>query len=541
MAPRAGKRRNTSGSNFISEPIEEGLPEGAFDIPKHHAAPSQGTLLKSEGWNMILLSTLYLMQGVPLGLTMGSMPFLLQSKASYTQIGIFSVASYPYSFKLFWSPIVDSIYSLAFGRRKSWVVPIQLVSAAMLVFCSGWAQERLAAADVGAITALFFVLVLLAATQDIAVDGWALTLLSRKHIGYASTCQTVGMNIGYFTSFTVFLALNDVDFSNKYLRSTDQSQGILPLGAYLRFWGWFYAVLTVLIALFKSEVNFRPADEDISNLDGEPDKILSVWEAYAQLWRVIKLPAVRRLSVILLTFRLGMLPAEQAAPLKLLEKGVSKEALAGLVLLEFPCEVVGAILAGRWAASASPLQPWFVGYRLRLAMAAAVTCLVYKFPSNAASLSDHPGAFLLLAAAGLMTSFTSTVMFTAVGSFYNKISDPDMGGAYLTLLNTIANMGITLPKLAIFACMDLLTFRRCQSPSGTLQSLACPGGRVEAQASNACTDAGGTCSLIFDGFYPLSAAMICLGVVLSFHYKRAMPQLEALPRTHWRAPAGKRN
>ena len=35
---------------------------------------------------------------------------------------------------------------------------------------------------------------------------------------YASTCQTVGMNLGYFTSFTVFLALNDASFSNKWLR-----------------------------------------------------------------------------------------------------------------------------------------------------------------------------------------------------------------------------------------------------------------------------------------------------------------------------------
>lgn len=49
-------------------------------------------------------------------------PFLLQARASYTAIGVFSVASYPYSFKLLWSPIVDSVYSLAFGRRKSWVV-----------------------------------------------------------------------------------------------------------------------------------------------------------------------------------------------------------------------------------------------------------------------------------------------------------------------------------------------------------------------------------------------------------------------------------
>ena len=69
-------------------------------------------------------------------------PFLLQSKASYTQIGIFSVASYPYSFKLLWSPIVDSIYSLAFGRRKSWVVPIQLGSSVILLGSATWLAGR---------------------------------------------------------------------------------------------------------------------------------------------------------------------------------------------------------------------------------------------------------------------------------------------------------------------------------------------------------------------------------------------------------------
>ena len=55
--------------------------------------------------------------------------------------------------------------------------------------------------------------------------------------------------------------------------------------------------------------------------------------AYGQLWGVVQLPAVRRLAVLLLVLRLGMLPAESAAPLKLLERGVSKEALAGMVSL----------------------------------------------------------------------------------------------------------------------------------------------------------------------------------------------------------------
>lgn len=66
----------------------------------------------------------------------------------------------------------------------------------------------------------------------------------------------------------------------------------------------------------------------------------------------------------------------QAAPLKLLEMGVSKEALAGLVLLEFPCELVSAVLAGRWATSSSPFKPWLRGYWLRLGAAAFTTTLV---------------------------------------------------------------------------------------------------------------------------------------------------------------------
>lgn len=52
-----------------------------------------------------------------------------------------------------------------------------------MLVSADWAEGRLKEADIVSITALFFVLVLLAATQDIAVDGWALTLLSRQHIG----------------------------------------------------------------------------------------------------------------------------------------------------------------------------------------------------------------------------------------------------------------------------------------------------------------------------------------------------------------------
>lgn len=69
-------------------------------------------------------------------------PYLLQAKTSYTQIGVFSLATYPYSFKLFWSPIVDSLYSRRFGRRKTWIVPIQTTTAVILFLWADWLQEQ---------------------------------------------------------------------------------------------------------------------------------------------------------------------------------------------------------------------------------------------------------------------------------------------------------------------------------------------------------------------------------------------------------------
>jgi PAT family acetyl-CoA transporter-like MFS transporter 1 len=42
------------------------------------------------------------------------------------------------------------------------------------------------------LTGFFLALYFLMATQDIAVDGWALTMLSRENVGYASTCNSIG-------------------------------------------------------------------------------------------------------------------------------------------------------------------------------------------------------------------------------------------------------------------------------------------------------------------------------------------------------------
>lgn len=125
-----------------------------------------------------------------------------------------------------------------------------------------------------------------------------------------------------------------------------------------------------------------------------------------------------------------------------------------------------------------------------------------------------------------------------------------MGGAYLTLLNTIANMGYLLPKTPLFWAMDLLTQPSCSAPGGTSPPPPPPGGWASLSGScpkklrdmggpSACTAAGGACALAAssDGYYWVSCCSLALGVALGLVYLRSVRGLMALPLHKWRATA----
>jgi PAT family acetyl-CoA transporter-like MFS transporter 1 len=53
--------------------------------------------------------------------------------------------------------------------------------------------------------------------QDIAVDGWAITMLSKENAGWQATCNTVGQNLGIFLSYIGFMVLTSEDLWSVYL------------------------------------------------------------------------------------------------------------------------------------------------------------------------------------------------------------------------------------------------------------------------------------------------------------------------------------
>ena len=332
-----------------------------------------------------LLVALYFVQGIPVGLAFGTIPFLLKSMSktmSFTSLGLFSMATYPYSLKILWSPIVDSCYDSRIGRRRSWIIPIQLLSGIMLYILGHYVSNGTVfpgvdnesavtgESDLLSLTMLFGTLVFLCATQDIAVDGWALTILSRDSLSYASTAQTVGLNIGYFLSFTIFLSLNSADFTNKYLRSTDLPYGLISLGGYLKFAGVIYLIVTGYVAFCVTEHPGRshyikgklydrgsslPSSTKEMNApqynddDNDEESTKSIKFIYGRFLEVLKLPAVQTLVGVHLVSKIAFQCNEAATNLKLLEKGFKREDLAVSVLIDVPFEIIFGYYVAKWS------------------------------------------------------------------------------------------------------------------------------------------------------------------------------------------------
>ncbi|KAJ7054940.1 acetyl-coenzyme A transporter 1-domain-containing protein [Mycena amicta] len=443
------------------------------------------------------------------------MPFILQNHLSYSQLATFALSGYPYSLKLLWSPIVDSVFSSRIGRRKSWVVPMQIINGTLMLYISLNIQHLMDAPShhVTHLTNVFTALVFFSATQDIAVDGWALTLLSPENLSYASTCQTIGLNTGYFTSYTVFLALNSETIASQW--------GVprLTLAAYLKFWCFMsYAVSIILV--FKKE-----------RKDPVSDSGLPIREVYRQIWSICKMQHIRALMIMFVFGKIGFAANDAATSLKMVEKGLKREDLAVAVLINFPFQIIGGWLVGSWSRGAYPLRPWLYTFWPRIGFAFTAMLIVYWFPTPPVT----GGFFVFLVVHTVLTSFTSTIQFVGSSAFFTRVSDPVIGGTYMTLLNTFSNVGTMWPKWFVLKSVDLFTVATCQIEDDSTYI-----GEVATECRSQlgkklCAEIQGVCLVTRDGYYLVTTLCMVFGVLFLVLYTIPTAwRLQSLSTSSWR-------
>jgi MFS transporter, PAT family, solute carrier family 33 (acetyl-CoA transportor), member 1 len=321
------------------------------------------------------------------------------------------------------------------GRRKSWLVPTQYLIGIFMLILSGRVDEWLGGEmpNVALITLVFFSLNFLAATQDIAVDGWALTMLKRCNVGHASTCNSVGQTAGYFLGYIVFMALESKEFCNRYIFSEPSNEGLVNLSGFLWFWGIVFLVTTTLVAFLK-----RENEETKEQQEDQPE--FGVVESYSLLWKIIRMKPVMLLALILLTVKVSFSACDAVTTLKLIDHGIPKDKLALLAIPLVPLQIFLPLLISKHITGKYPMDIYIKAIPYRLLLTLFISTLVWATPLIIGGSNEVPVYYYVLIL--VIYSFYQVflyAMFCAAMAFFAKVSDPRMGGTFMTLLNTLVS------------------------------------------------------------------------------------------------------
>lgn len=205
------------------------------------------TISKSTLTKLGLLSSLYLSQGLPFGFFTQALPVLLQRMGlSLPAIGLSHLLALPWMLKFLWSPLMDRRGAGRLGRRRGVILPIQLLSAALLF---GLALPA-GGPTIPWLCAAVLCINLLAATQDVATDGLAVDMLSPGELGWGNGVQVAAYRVGMILGGSLLLLV----FDAAGFRITLSSLGAMLL------------VATLPIALFREPPAAPPPPRESPSL-----------------------------------------------------------------------------------------------------------------------------------------------------------------------------------------------------------------------------------------------------------------------------------
>ncbi len=148
------------------------------------------------------LGALYLAQGIPFGFATEYLPVVLrESGLGYTQIAALSWLQLPWQLKILWAFAADQRSLRA--RTRLVILTMQLLLTATV---AAFAIARLNEAPL-LWYSLTFLAALLAATQDVFVDAFAVRVLSPDERGYGNTAQVAGYRLGMLIGGAALLLL----------------------------------------------------------------------------------------------------------------------------------------------------------------------------------------------------------------------------------------------------------------------------------------------------------------------------------------------
>jgi PAT family beta-lactamase induction signal transducer AmpG len=137
------------------------------------------------------VSLLSFASGLPLGLVWYAIPdWMRDIGVDIRVVGLLTLAQAPWSFKALWSPLMDRYVPPFWGRRRGWMAVTQFALAAIVLLLANLGEQPEAIWVVGAMA---FAIAIASASQDIAIDAYAVEVLQKGEQGAA-----VGARLAFY-------------------------------------------------------------------------------------------------------------------------------------------------------------------------------------------------------------------------------------------------------------------------------------------------------------------------------------------------------
>ncbi len=232
-------------------------------------------------------------------------------------IGWFSLASLPYSLKFLWSPFLDRFTLPFLGRRRGWLIVMQL-ALVVAIAVMGFQQPK-QALQLLAINAI--AIAFLSATQDIAADAYRTDVLHKLEMGAGAAVFILGYRIALLVAGALALILADrMPWSSVYL----------------------FMAATMVIGIFATL--FAPEPEEISPPASLTDAVILPFKEFFQRQGVIQAFLV---LLFITLYKLGdALLSNMTTPF-LLQVGFTKTDIGAIqVGMGLIATIVGALAGG---------------------------------------------------------------------------------------------------------------------------------------------------------------------------------------------------
>lgn len=243
--------------------------------------------------------------------------------------------------------------------------------------------------------------------------------------------------------------------------------------------------------------------------------------------------------IILLLCKVPFIASEEIGPLSIFER-LPREYSSVVALVDFPVEIFASYICTVLARKRGPIDIWLRCFYMRLLMILVSMTIFY----NASSIVNGSIYCLMLMLFEIIfTSLGRTIQFSSTGSFFNIISDDLMGGTYMTLLNTVSNLGGTWPKYFLMKSVDYFTVARC-STNPSVRCVHQGVDKYKVLESNLGDDFNcGECVILKNGYYYTTLLSLAFGVIFILTFAKRIKSLESLPSEAWRTnklvPKGK--